>query len=190
MKKGKIIMKDVAIGEKLFIRYKGAIRQVRYDGFVTGDARNFCSEVGMVVRNILYLGKEEGDKVFKLSCNLYRTIKDATDKKAIGDVEVSAEDFAKAYLKGKDWFLNGGIVCGYVWNGYEPVIKTWNMYYVNGIKYLNGEISFVNTRKNYYCDITVDYKPKYDDTEPLEGFYQTAEECKAHNAPTIVMLDD
>lgn len=168
-----VLMKDVAMGEKVFVKFEGAIRQVKVIGFET--IYNSSCGGNNWAEYTLYMG---GDKAMQLNRanfgydnKMYRTVADAVDDKPIKTVWVSPEDFTKAYMDGMCMAYSGRQCFGYQWsnNKAERYIMASDR---PQIKHLNGKTTFIGAKPN----------PKL--------WYQSAEECRAHNAPKVVYLDD
>lgn len=187
-KKNAIVLAAVSIGEKVFIRFNGAIHQAKVLGFITRKGDSCCAHHSFAFRYLLHLGKGKNLWFKTFDLKMYRTIEDAMNNKEINMNDYSPTLFAKRYLNGRNYFLSGDEIHGYKWNGFEP--KETTIYYHTdgiGIRYVEGEADIVGINYDPYKQI---YSVGDKQENPDDTFYQTADECKAHNAPTIVMLDD
>lgn len=187
-KENAIVLAAVSIGEKVFIRFNGAIHQAKVLGFITRKGDSCCAKHSFAFRYLLHLGRNKDLWFDTFQLQMYRTIEDAMDNKEVNMNDYVPSLFAKRYLKGRNYFLSGYEIHGYKWNGFEPVETTIiNPIYRVGIRYVNGKADIVNINYDAY-ERTYSVGDKREN--PDDTFYQTAEDCKEHNAPTIVMLDD
>lgn len=168
--KRNVEMKNVAIGEKVFVNFGGAIRQVKVIGFETIyslmlDGNNWAEYT-------LYMGDgntlQLNSKNFSYNNKMYRTVDDAVDDRPIATKWVSPENFTKAYMNGLCMAYDGYGCYGYQWKNNKVECYVSRLQ----VKHLNGKTTFVGGNPN----------PK--------KWYQSAEECRAHNAPKVVYLDD
>lgn len=167
-----ILMKDVTIGEKVFIRLENTIRQVKIVGFKTdSDIHNFYNSVVYLIdmgnNEILSLDIHN----FNFDQDMYRTVKDAVNRDPIDFKSVSAEAFTEKYMK--DECVAYGETCfyGYQWEN-NSAVRHYIPKTELQLMYVNGKTKFIGEAPD----------PK--------KWYQTAEKCIAHNTPKVIYYTD
>lgn len=161
----KISMLDVTMGEKVFVKFEGAIHKVKVVGFKT-QTNNMCGGNDWA-DYFLYFGK---GKTRVWTERVYRTVNDAVNGDRIKPKNLDGEQFTKMFMRGMSLFYDDGYFCGYVWQNNSPMKCTPRKKV--SFEYLNGKGRFVGEGID----------PKV--------WFQTAEECKMMNTPKIVYLDD
>lgn len=168
-----ILMKDVTMGEKVFVKYGGAILQAKVVGFETKN--NLMCGGNNHAEYTLYMG--DGNTLqlnrtnFGYDDRIYRTVADVIDGKPIETVQVSPGDFTKAYMNGLCMEYNGKECSGYVWQ-HNSVCHCIIASGRPQVRHLNGETTFVGGNPD----------PK--------RWFQIAEECRTHNAAKVIYLNE
>lgn len=162
---------NLAFGSRVFVHYKGAIREAEYRGIkITTKAPD------PYIEHILWLGDEIGENtVSKYKGRIYPSIGNAIEEEyPIPMDDMDAVDFSLDYLRNMVW--DGFMFYGWIWDGSRPVKRAG--FGICGMEIRSEGVSFVRS----------DGKGNWD-AGHFGEFYQTAEECRRNNKPKVVMLE-
>ena len=195
-----VVMPDVKMGEKVFVRLDGKIRQVKIVGFRT--AYTYNKGANHEAYMIVYMGKSMGTvlaakdgglhKYFQWP--LFRTVDDAVRGNAIGDIKLSRESFNDMYLSKLPLTFQGysNRLSGWMFkDNRAELIQPKHVFpresSPSEVEVLNGEVRYMSG----YGDNP--FKPTYvgiDQIKDYDKFFRSKEACLANSAPDVVYLDD
>lgn len=163
---------NLAFGSRVFVHYKGAIREAEYRGMKIMTRSN-----SPYVEHILWLGDEIGEKtVSKHKGCIYPSIGNAMEEtNPLCMNETDVVDFSLDYLENLVW--DGIQFYGWIWDGSRPVKRAVSG--ICGVEIRSESVRFVRS----------DGKGNWG-AGHFGEFYQTAEECRRNKKPEIVMLED